>query len=49
MGFPPGVNIKLFYDVFQRYQGEYYKKVPKKDPNEYNKKLEKYMQLESEK
>ena len=41
MGFPPGMNLKIVYDVYQKYQTEYHKRVPKKDPNEYNKKLEK--------
>ena len=40
MGFPPGVNQQLLLSIFKQYQDEYYKKVPKKSPEEYKQKLE---------
>ena len=32
MGFPPGMNVKIMYDLFKKYQEDHYKKHPKKDP-----------------
>ena len=40
MGFPPGVNQQILFTIFKQYQDEYYKKMPKKSPEEYKAKLE---------
>lgn len=40
MGFPPGVNERMLLTIFKQFQEEYYKKVPKKSPEEYKTKLE---------
>lgn len=39
MGFPPGVAKKMLINIFEGYQNEYYKKVPKKSIEDYQKKL----------
>ena len=40
MGFPPGIAKKMLINIFENYQKEYYKKVPKKSIADYQKKLE---------
>ena len=44
MGFPPGMNLKIMYELFQKYQNEHYLKFPKKDVKDYNKKYEAYQE-----
>ena len=39
MGFPPGIAEVMLLNIFRKYQNEYYKKHPKKSPEEYQKKL----------
>lgn len=43
-GFPPGVNSKMLMAAFNKQQEFHYQKYPKKDLDEYRKKLEKFHQ-----
>jgi len=49
MGFPPGYNRNLMLYLFDRFQEEHYKRFPKKDPAEYEKKLKVFKEQEEKK